>query len=162
MNLLFFFIQTPKRKESSDVSNTSQSIIQRENPHKYLLYKPSFSQFYAYITAAFKDLPPHGIMMIYISADAFESNSKKGQSDRIFTLFFRLFFNLFFNGIKKISTESYEFGGLKTNFKREQTTSPARNLNSKSFDNLQSSDLNASSRKTSANGGSVANKESHW
>lgn len=56
--------------------NTSQSIIHRENPHKYLLYKPSFSQFYTYISSAFKDLPPHSVLMIYLSADACESHSR--------------------------------------------------------------------------------------
>jgi hypothetical protein len=62
--------------QTSVSSSTSQSIVQRENPHKYLLYKPSFSQFFAYISAAFKDLPPMGVLMLYISADGFESSSK--------------------------------------------------------------------------------------
>lgn len=57
-------------------TNTSQSIIQRENPHKYLLYKPSFSQFYTYISSAFKDLPPHSVMMIYLSADSCEAHNR--------------------------------------------------------------------------------------
>lgn len=51
----------------------SKKIIQRENPHKYLLYKPSFSQFMTYISAAFKDLPAHGVMLVYLSADGCES-----------------------------------------------------------------------------------------
>lgn len=51
----------------------SKKIIQRENPHKYLLYKPSFSQFMTYVSAAFKDLPAHGVMLVYLSADGCES-----------------------------------------------------------------------------------------
>ena len=76
--------------------------IQRENPHKYLLYKPSFSQSLTYISAAFKDLPPHGVLMIYISADACEPSGKLNN-----------------NG-------PYDQGGLHSNNKRElsnQTTS---------------------------------------
>lgn len=44
--------------------------LQRENPRKYLLYKPSFSQSLTYISAAFKDLPPHSVLLVYLSADA--------------------------------------------------------------------------------------------
>ena len=44
----------------------------RENPHKYLLYKPSFSQFFTYVSAAFKDLPPHSVLMIYLSSDGLD------------------------------------------------------------------------------------------
>jgi hypothetical protein len=62
--------------ENSKSKETSQSIVQRENSHKYLLYKPSFSQFFTYLSAAFKDMPPHGVMMLYISADASESHNK--------------------------------------------------------------------------------------
>src|SRR6185295_19294591 len=57
-------------------SATTQSIVQRENPHKYLLYKPSFAQFYTYAASAFKDLPPHGVFLMYISADGSESHLK--------------------------------------------------------------------------------------
>lgn len=63
-------------KESN--SNGSGEIQQRENPHKYLLYKPTFSQFYSYVSSAFKDLPPHSVMMIYLSADAIDTHSKSG------------------------------------------------------------------------------------
>jgi hypothetical protein len=55
---------------------TSQAIVQRDNSHKYLLYKPSFSQFVTYLSAAFKDMPPHGVLMVYVSADACESHNK--------------------------------------------------------------------------------------
>ncbi|VDQ06900.1 unnamed protein product [Trichobilharzia regenti] len=39
------------------------------NPHKYLLYKPTFSQFNTYVATAFKDLSSTGAMLLYISAD---------------------------------------------------------------------------------------------
>lgn len=50
--------------------------LQRENPRKYLLYKPSFSQSLTYISAAFKDLPPHSVLLIYLSADSCDSHTK--------------------------------------------------------------------------------------
>ncbi|RNA36492.1 SCAI isoform X2 [Brachionus plicatilis] len=75
--------------------NASQSIIHRENPHKYLLYKPSFSQFYTYVSSAFKDLSPHSVLMIYLSADACESQSR-AQIEH-----------------------AYDFGGVRTNSKKD-------------------------------------------
>ena len=58
-----------------------QVIIHRENPHKYLLYKPSFSQFFTYISASFKDLAPHGVLMLYISADTCEPHNAKNSAE---------------------------------------------------------------------------------
>lgn len=85
-----------------------QTIIQRDNPHKYLLYKPSFAQFFTYISAAFKDLPPHGIMLVYLSADSCDSNSKTYASDKA----------------------GYDAGGVKTNNRRDVSdTSNMSNLN---------------------------------
>ncbi len=62
------------KSKLGDLGQT-QTIIQRENPHKYLLYKPSFSQFFTYIASAFKDLVPHSLMLLYISADGCETSS---------------------------------------------------------------------------------------
>jgi hypothetical protein len=62
-------------------------LVQRTNAHKYLLYKPSFSQFFTFLSAAFKDMPPHGVLMLYISADASESHNKNPH-DRIEFFFF--------------------------------------------------------------------------
>lgn len=67
----------------------------RPNPHKYLLYKPTFSQIYAYSASAFKELSPHGTLLLYISADGYETHLKS-----------------------KIE-QSYDFGGLKTNHRRD-------------------------------------------
>ncbi|CAF0781989.1 unnamed protein product [Brachionus calyciflorus] len=87
-------LTTSLMTNDSDKS-TTQSIIQRENPHKYLLYKPSFSQFYTYVSSAFKDLPPHSVMLIYLSADACESHTR-AQIEH-----------------------AYDFGGVRTNSKRD-------------------------------------------
>ncbi|XP_059849890.1 protein SCAI isoform X1 [Hemitrygon akajei] len=40
----------------------------RENPHKYLLYKPTFSQLYTFLSASFKELPGNSVLLVYLSA----------------------------------------------------------------------------------------------
>lgn len=41
----------------------------RDNPHKYLLYKPSISQLLVFLSSGFKELPPGGALLLYMSAD---------------------------------------------------------------------------------------------
>lgn len=41
----------------------------RDNPHKYLLYKPSISQLLVFLSSGFKELPPSGALLLYMSAD---------------------------------------------------------------------------------------------
>ena len=41
----------------------------RENPHKYLLYKPTVSQFSVFLASGQKELPANGALMLYISGD---------------------------------------------------------------------------------------------
>ncbi|KAL5011620.1 hypothetical protein ScPMuIL_010171 [Solemya velum] len=48
----------------------------RENPHKYLLYKPTYSQLNTFLASGFKELPPNGAMLLYISADGCLGNAK--------------------------------------------------------------------------------------
>ncbi|XP_039287520.1 protein SCAI isoform X1 [Nilaparvata lugens] len=48
----------------------------RENPHKYLLYKPTFSQIMVFLASGFKELPANGALLLYISADGCFSTSK--------------------------------------------------------------------------------------
>uniref|UniRef100_W5MCE5 Suppressor of cancer cell invasion n=1 Tax=Lepisosteus oculatus TaxID=7918 RepID=W5MCE5_LEPOC len=47
---------------------TSEKPAKRENPHKYLLYKPTFSQLYTFLSASFKELPANSVLLIYLSA----------------------------------------------------------------------------------------------
>lgn len=56
-NVLIFF------KENGGV------ILKRENPHKYLLYKPAVAQFLVFLASGHKELPPNGALMIYLSGD---------------------------------------------------------------------------------------------
>ncbi|KAM7535028.1 hypothetical protein Aperf_G00000104282 [Anoplocephala perfoliata] len=42
-----------------------------KNPHKCLLYKPSYATFNIFMAAGLKDLPADGVLLLYISADGF-------------------------------------------------------------------------------------------
>ncbi|KAG9335374.1 hypothetical protein JZ751_005296 [Albula glossodonta] len=46
----------------------TEKPAKRENPHKYLLYKPTFSQLYTFLSASFKELPANSVLLIYLSA----------------------------------------------------------------------------------------------
>uniref|UniRef100_A0ACB8F0Q6 Uncharacterized protein n=1 Tax=Sphaerodactylus townsendi TaxID=933632 RepID=A0ACB8F0Q6_9SAUR len=50
------------------LQETSEKPARRENPHKYLLYKPTFSQLYTFLAASFKELPANSVLLIYLSA----------------------------------------------------------------------------------------------
>jgi hypothetical protein len=39
------------------------------SPHKYLLFRPTFSQLFLFLASGFKELPQHGVILLYISAD---------------------------------------------------------------------------------------------
>ncbi|KAK7578269.1 hypothetical protein V9T40_010474 [Parthenolecanium corni] len=41
----------------------------RDNPHKYILYKPSITQIMMFLATGFKELPANGVLLMYISAD---------------------------------------------------------------------------------------------
>lgn len=41
----------------------------RGSPHKYLLFKPSFSQLFLFLASGFKELPQNGVLLLYLSAD---------------------------------------------------------------------------------------------
>jgi hypothetical protein len=53
-----------------------QSAYKRENPHKYLLYRPSFSQLFVFLASGFKELPANGVLLLYLSADGVFANIK--------------------------------------------------------------------------------------
>ncbi|XP_051980768.1 protein SCAI isoform X2 [Xyrauchen texanus] len=46
----------------------NEKSAKRENPHKYLLYKPTFSQLYTFLSASFKELPANSVLLVYLSA----------------------------------------------------------------------------------------------
>ncbi|XP_060079099.1 protein SCAI-like [Ylistrum balloti] len=65
----------PHTYENGDRNN------RRENPHKYLLYKPTFSQLNTFLASGFKELPPNGAMLLYISADGCLGNAKRNDDE---------------------------------------------------------------------------------
>ncbi|XP_066917584.1 protein SCAI-like isoform X2 [Clytia hemisphaerica] len=54
---------------------STESGVAMKNPSKFLLYKPSFQQLYAYFAAVFRDLQENRVMMLYISGDAIENKT---------------------------------------------------------------------------------------
>ncbi|XP_068913077.1 protein SCAI isoform X3 [Tenebrio molitor] len=48
----------------------------RENPHKYLLYKPTLSQVLVFLASGFKELPANGALLLYLSSDGCFSTTK--------------------------------------------------------------------------------------
>ncbi|KAJ6651905.1 hypothetical protein lerEdw1_015927 [Lerista edwardsae] len=74
---------------------TTEKPARRENPHKYLLYKPTFSQLYTFLAASFKELPANSVLLIYLSATGVFPS---GRSD---------------------SEGPYDFGGVLTNSNRD-------------------------------------------
>ena len=48
----------------------------RDNPHKYLLYRPSFSQLFVFLASGFKELPANCVLLLYLSADGVFANIK--------------------------------------------------------------------------------------
>lgn len=61
--------------------NGDHRSLKRENPHKYLLYKPTFGQFYVFLASGFKELPANGVLLLYLSADGCFVNSKQHPED---------------------------------------------------------------------------------
>ena len=57
-------------------------INKRDNPHKYLLYKPTFSQLFTFLASGFKELPSTGAMLLYLSADGCSGNSKHSDDSK--------------------------------------------------------------------------------
>uniref|UniRef100_A0A8C9XV36 Suppressor of cancer cell invasion n=1 Tax=Sander lucioperca TaxID=283035 RepID=A0A8C9XV36_SANLU len=56
--------QTPKQ----GTLEPNEKPAKRENPHKYLLYKPTFSQLFTFLSASFKELPANSVLLVYLSA----------------------------------------------------------------------------------------------
>jgi len=80
---MFRMLQTLEREpqdELTQVYDTSPAtgrvplenggmLNKRENPHKYLLYKPTLPQLQVFLASGYKELPPNGALLLYISAD---------------------------------------------------------------------------------------------
>ncbi|CAG8657487.1 3272_t:CDS:2, partial [Paraglomus occultum] len=56
-------------EQSNVVAAHDKNNSRRINPHKYLLYKPTFSQLMVYIATAFKEINENSALLLYLSAD---------------------------------------------------------------------------------------------
>jgi hypothetical protein len=110
--------QSPPNHQKDILDLSDGESPNRVNPHKYLLYKPTFSQIYAFTASAFKELPINGALLLYISADGYDTHSKTK------------------------TEQSYGFGGVKTNNRRddanENFNSPSNTLSKKSSSTIAS------------------------
>uniref|UniRef100_A0A3B4VAC5 Suppressor of cancer cell invasion n=1 Tax=Seriola dumerili TaxID=41447 RepID=A0A3B4VAC5_SERDU len=104
----------------------SEKPAKRENPHKYLLYKPTFSQLFTFLSASFKELPANSVLLVYLSATGVFPT---GHSD--------------YEG-------PYDFGGVLTNTNRDVVngeTVQKRNQAQKEMHCLHPGDLFPFTRK---------------
>lgn len=49
--------------------NSQQAQGFKDSPHKYLLFRPTFSQLFLFLASGFKELPQNGVLLLYLSAD---------------------------------------------------------------------------------------------
>ncbi|KAI3361913.1 hypothetical protein L3Q82_012183, partial [Scortum barcoo] len=104
----------------------SEKPAKRDNPHKYLLYKPTFSQLFTFLSASFKELPANSVLLVYLSATGVFPT---GNSD--------------YEG-------PYDFGGVLTNTNRDVVngeTVQKRNQAQKEMHCLHPGDLFPFTRK---------------
>ncbi|RIA93193.1 protein SCAI [Glomus cerebriforme] len=67
-------------EEQSANTPVDKSSSRRVNPHKYLLYRPTFSQLLVYIATAFKEINENSALLLYISADGAKISNNNEQN----------------------------------------------------------------------------------
>ena len=61
---------TPLFQENGGVGGSGSTVAnKRDNPHKYLLYKPTVAQFMVFMASGHRELPANGALLLYISGD---------------------------------------------------------------------------------------------
>ncbi|XP_077594157.1 protein SCAI [Stigmatopora nigra] len=131
---MFRMLQTLEREPANLATQTSkQGILEpsekpakRENPHKYLLYKPTFSQLFTFLSASFKELPANSVLLVYLSATGV------------------------FPSIHSDYEGPFDFGGVLTNSNRDVVNGEAtqkRNQSQKEMHCLHPGDLLPFTRK---------------
>ncbi|KAI8321927.1 hypothetical protein GQ54DRAFT_244941, partial [Martensiomyces pterosporus] len=66
---------------AADKDKDKEKNVKRINPHKYLLYQPSFSQIQVYLANAFKEIGDQGCVMLYLSSEGSGAASPKSQEE---------------------------------------------------------------------------------
>ncbi|XP_074603750.1 protein SCAI [Brevipalpus obovatus] len=116
INQLYDTSPAPVRM-TSFAENGENRSLKRENLHKYLLYRPTFGQLSVFLASGFKELPPNGILLLYLSADGF------------------------FTTVKHPEDVGYEAGGVITNSKRDPEYSSEHDNHYKNHHCLYPGDL---------------------
>ncbi|XP_069465535.1 protein SCAI isoform X1 [Ambystoma mexicanum] len=119
-------LQSPEQLLPVSHEDPTEKPAKRENPHKYLLYKPTFSQLFTFLAASFKELPANSVLLIYLSATGVFPT---GRSD--------------YEG-------PYDFGGVLTNSNRDVLNGDSlhkRNQSYKEMHCLHPGDLYPFTRK---------------
>ncbi|KAI9502301.1 protein SCAI, partial [Coemansia spiralis] len=62
-------ITTPTAEASTTADKDKDKVSRRVNPHKYVLYQPSFSHIQVYLASAFKEIGDQGCVLLYLSSD---------------------------------------------------------------------------------------------
>uniref|UniRef100_A0A914WM33 Protein SCAI n=1 Tax=Plectus sambesii TaxID=2011161 RepID=A0A914WM33_9BILA len=105
---MFWMLQALEREPHDEApgggDDSFSRVAGKENPHKYLLYKPTFSQFMLFVSAGYKELPSGGALLLYISADG-----------------------VFTDIQKRAGGQAYDFGGVAMNNRRDMSNSTGSN-----------------------------------
>jgi hypothetical protein len=56
---------------------TENGAPRRDNPHKYVLFNPTYNQVQIFLSSGFNELPPNGVLLLYMSADGCFSTVKR-------------------------------------------------------------------------------------
>ncbi|XP_077319606.1 protein SCAI isoform X1 [Lithobates pipiens] len=123
----------------TDGWDPAEKPTKRENPHKYLLYKPTFSQLYTFLAASFKELPANSALLIYLSATGVFPTGRSDYEEQGLV-------------VRRLQSDlgPYDFGGVLTNSNRDVVNGDAlhkRNQTYKEMHCLHPGDLYPFTRK---------------
>jgi hypothetical protein len=63
--------------EQTDINSTDKAPVKRPNPHKNLLYRPTFSQLLLYLANAYKECQDNSVMLLYLSGEATRTSNSE-------------------------------------------------------------------------------------
>ncbi|XP_078488918.1 protein SCAI [Ciona intestinalis] len=118
-------VQRSQRANPSQES--ADRLMKRDNPHKYLLYRPTFFQLYTFLATAVKELPPANALLLYLSAHGSNRNNN--------------------NNSECTEDGGYELGGVITNDRKEDDTSVRKQSTLKNMHCIHPADLYPFTRK---------------
>ncbi|KAJ1922264.1 hypothetical protein H4219_000126 [Mycoemilia scoparia] len=71
-----------KDRDKEDVDKEKPASTKRPNPHKYLLYQPTYGQMIVFLANVFKEVNEQGCALVYVSGDGYSETSTAGQSNQ--------------------------------------------------------------------------------